>query len=93
MTIKKIQSAPIAPASKKKANSAKKILIQRTAIEDTELEELVVNGVAGVEVLARADKWDGQRLLATPIHKMAETGAIASSHWWLMVGPVVHQQP
>ena len=74
-------------------SSAKKILIQRTAIEDTELEELVVNGVAGVEGLARADKWDGQRLLATPIHKMAETGAIASSHWCLMVGPVLHQQP
>ena len=70
-----------------------KTLSQRKAIKDTELEELVVNGVAGVEGLARADKWDGQRLLATPIHKMAETGAIASSHWCLMVGPVVHQQP
>ena len=77
----------------KMSSLKEKTLSQRKAIKDTELEELVVNGVAGVEGLARADKWDGQRLLATPIHKMAETGAIASSHWCLMVGPVVHQQP
>ena len=76
-------------------SSSKKILIQRTAIEDTKLEEFVVNGVAEVEGMARADKWDGRRLLATPIHKMAEFGAIASSQWCLMVGSIkcnVHQQ-
>ena len=70
-------------------SSSKKILTQRTTIEDTELEELVVNGVAEVEGLAKAEKWDGRRLLATPIHKMAETGAIASSQWCLMVCSII----
>ena len=67
------------------SSSKKKILRQRKAIEDTELEELVVNGLRGVEVLAKADKWDGQSLLATPIHRLARTGHIASSEWCLMV--------
>ena len=66
---------------------------QRKAIKDTELEGLVVNGLTGVEGLAKADKWDGRSLLATPIHRLAGTGAIASSMWCLMVGPSLHQQP
>ena len=66
---------------------------QRKAIKDTELEGLVVNGLTGVEGLAKADKWDGRSLLATPIHRLAGTGAIASSMWCLMVGPILHHQP
>ena len=67
------------------SSSKKKILRQRKAIEDIELEELVVNGLTGVEAMARADKWDGRSLLATPIHRLARSGHIASSEWCLMV--------
>ena len=62
-----------------------KTLRQRKAIKDTELEGLVVNGLTGVEGLAKADKWDGRSLLATPIHRLAWSGHIASSEWCLMV--------
>ena len=75
------------------SSSKEKTLRQRTAIEDTELEELMVNGLTEVEGMARADKWDGRRLLATPIHRMGRTGAIASSEWCLMVGPIARHQP
>ena len=67
-----------------------KTLSQRKAIKDTELEELVVNGLAEVEGMAKADKWDGRHLLATPIHRIAGTGAIASSQWCLLVGPIYY---
>ena len=72
------------------SSSKKKILRQRTCIKDTELEELVVNGLRGVEVLAKADKWDGQSLLATPIHRLAGSGHIASSEWCLMVAVLLY---
>ena len=67
------------------SSSKEKTLRQRTAIKERELDELMVNGLSEVEGMAKADKWDGRRLLATPIHRMASTGAIASSQWCLMV--------
>ena len=67
------------------SSSKKKILRQRKAIEDTELDELVVNGPTELEALAKADKWDGRHLLVTPIHILGGTGDIASSEWCLMV--------
>ena len=74
----------------KMSSLKEKTLSQRKAIKDTELEELVVNGLAEVEGMAKADKWDGRHLLATPIHRIAGTGAIASSQWCLLVGPIYY---
>ena len=67
------------------SSSKEKTLRQRTAIKERELEELMVNGLSEVEGMAKADKWDRRRMLATLIHRMARTGAIASSEWCLMV--------
>ena len=63
-----------------------KTLRQRRSVTAEDLEEWSVNSLADLEVMAKEDKWDGRNLLATPIHRMSETGAIASSEWFLMVG-------
>ena len=63
-----------------------KTLTQIQSIATEVLEDLSVNGLVELEAMAKEDKWDGQHLLATPIHRMSETGAIASSEWFLMVG-------
>ena len=63
-----------------------KTLRQRQSIAVEGLEDLSVNGLAELEAMAKEEKWDGRHLLATPIHRMSETGAIASSEWFLMVG-------
>ena len=63
-----------------------KTLRQRQSIAVEGLEDLSVNGLVELEAMAKEDKWDGRHLLATPIHRMSETGAIASSEWFLMVG-------
>ena len=68
-----------------------KTLRQRKAIDDRELEELVVNGVTELEVMAKAKNWDGRHLLATPIHRMTATGVIASSQWCLLVAPMYNE--
>ena len=63
-----------------------KTLRERQSITAEVLEDLSVNSLAELEAMAKEDKWDGRNLLATPIHRMSETGAIASSEWFLMVG-------
>ena len=63
-----------------------KTLRQRESIAAEALEDLSVNGLVELEAMAKEEKWDGRHLLATPIHRMSETGAIASSEWFLMVG-------
>ena len=63
-----------------------KTLRQREFIAVEALEDLSVNGLVELEAMAKEEKWDGRHLLATPIHRMSETGAIASSEWFLMVG-------
>ena len=63
-----------------------KTLRERHSITAEVLEDLSVNSLAELEAMAKEDKWDGRNLLATPIHRMSETGAIASSEWFLMVG-------
>ena len=63
-----------------------KKLRQSQSIAAETLEDLSVNGLVELEAMAKEEKWDGRHLLATPIHRMSETGAIASSEWFLMVG-------
>ena len=63
-----------------------KTLKERHSITAETLEDLSVNGLVELEAMAKEEKWDGRHLLATPIHRMSETGAIASSEWFLMVG-------
>ena len=63
-----------------------KTLRQRQSIAAEALEDLSVNGLVELEAMAKEEKWDGRHLLATLIHRMSETGAIASSEWFLMVG-------
>ena len=63
-----------------------KTLRQRESIAAEALEDLSMNGLVELEAMAKEEKWDGRHLLATPIHRMSETGAIASSEWFLMVG-------
>ena len=63
-----------------------KTLRQRRSVTAEALEDLSVNSLAELEAMAKEEKWDGRHLLATPIHRMSETGAIASSEWFLMVG-------
>ena len=63
-----------------------KTLTQIQSIATEVLEDLSVNGLVELEAMAKEEKWDGRHLLATPIHRMSETGAIASSEWFLMVG-------
>ena len=63
-----------------------KTLKERHSITAENLEDLSVNGLVELEAMAKEEKWDGRHLLATPIHRMSETGAIASSEWFLMVG-------
>ena len=70
----------------KMSSLKEKTLRPRRVIEDAELDALMVNGLREVEGMARSEKWDGRHLLATPIHRMAGDGKIASSQWCLLVG-------
>ena len=74
------------PVVTKMSSLKEKTLRQRRSVTAEDLEEWSVNSLADLEVMAKEDKWDGRNLLATPIHRMSETGAIASSEWFLMVG-------
>ena len=74
------------PVVTKMSSLKEKTLKERHSITAENLEDLSVNSLAELEEMAKEDKWDGRNLLATPIHRMSETGAIASSEWFLMVG-------
>ena len=70
----------------KMSSLKEKTLKQREFITAEDLKYLSVNSLVELEAMAKEEKWDGRHLLATPIHRMSETGAIASSEWFLMVG-------
>ena len=74
------------PVVTKMSSLKEKTLRQRRFVTAEDLEEWSVNSLAELEAMAKEEKWDGRHLLATPIHRMSETGAIASSEWFLMVG-------